>query len=39
MAVHIPHSVGSIKTNVISGWDAECDLAREQSLLWHYIWK
>ena len=20
-------------------WDAECDLAREQSLLWHYIWK
>ena len=39
MAVHIPHSVDSIKTNVIPGWDAECDLAREQSLLWHYIWK
>ena len=39
MAVHIPHSVDRIKTNVIPGLDAECDLAREQSLLWHYIWK
>ena len=39
MAVHIPHSVDIIKTNVIPGWDAECDLSREQSLLWHYIWK
>ena len=39
MAVHIPHSVDSLKANVILGWNVECDLAREQSLIWHYIWK
>ena len=39
IAVHIPHSGGSITINVIPGWDAEYDLAKEKSLLWHYIWK
>ena len=38
-AVDIPHSIDSIKTKVIPGWDAECDLAREQSRIWLCIWK
>ena len=40
MYEHIPISgVNNNGPNVIPGWDIECDLAREQSLLWHLIWK
>ena len=32
------NNTSTYKNNVIPGWDAEMDYAREESLLWHYIW-
>ena len=31
-------NTSTYKKKVIPGWDAEMDCAREESLLWHYIW-
>ena len=39
MSEYIPCTAKGKKLNVIPGWDSECDVAREQSLLWHCIWQ
>ena len=39
MTEYIPFTAKKHKATVIPGWDSECDVAREQSLLWHCIWQ
>ncbi len=34
----IPCSTGNTKPKHLPGWDGDLDLAREQSLFWHFIW-